>query len=460
VGAVGIVGGGVSGIYAAHELAESGFKVYIIDEKPTIGGRMLLLDKTFPTNDCAMCILSPKMVEVARHPNIEILTLTEIVKISGNVGNFEITLKQKPRYVTDKCSACGNCTNSCPVEVSNEFEEGLTWRKAIYIPIPQAIPTKYLIDRKNCLGVDPNTCARCKTACSLQAIDYNQNEIEFKINVGSLIIACGAETFDPSLQLSYNYRHKNVITSMEFERLLNASGPTGGEIVKPSDGSKPKKIAFIQCVGSRDPSRLRELCSAVCCMYASKEAIVAKEHDPELDITIFFIDIRAHGKGFEQFIDRAKDLGIKYIRCKDVEVKSKPQSDIISLLYEDPEDNTLKSVDLDLVILSVGLMPSKTLDTLSKITNLQLNEYGYINTKLERPIETNIEGVYVCGCAQGPKDIPDCVAQALGTAAKAKTVLYSAKNQLTTEKKYPIEKAIAKVPRIGVFLFKRKSRNH
>jgi heterodisulfide reductase subunit A len=452
VGAVAVIGGGVSGIYAAHELAESGFKVYLIDESPTIGGRMLLLDKTFPTNDCAICILSPKMVEVARHPNIEILTLSEIVKVEGRVGNFKITLRQKPRYVTEKCSACGNCTNACPVEVPNEFERGLTWRKAIYIPIPQAIPTRYLIDRKSCLGADPNTCARCKTACSLNAIDYNQKEREFELKVGSIILACGAETYDPSLQTSYNYRHKNVITSMEFERLMNASGPTGGEIVKPSDGSKPKKIAFLQCVGSRDPSRFRELCSAVCCMYATKEAIVAKEHDPELDITIFFIDLRAHGKGFEEFTSRAKELGIKYVRCKDVEVKSKPRSDMLTLFYEDPDDNQFKSVDFDLVVLSVGLTPSNTLNALSSIMGFKLNKYGYVDTELVRPLETSIEGVYVCGCAQGPKDIPDCVAQACGAAAKAKSALWSVRNQLTVEKKYPPERKIEQKPRIGVFV--------
>ncbi len=452
VGAVAVIGGGVSGIYAAHELAESGFKVYLIDEKPTIGGRMLLLDKTFPTNDCAMCILSPKMVEVARHPNIEILTLCEVLKVKGRVGNFEITLRQTPRYVTEKCSACGNCTNACPVEVPNEFESGLTWRKAIHIPIPQAIPTRYLIDRKSCLGVEPNTCARCKTACSLKAIDYNQKEKVLRLNVGGIILACGAETFDPSTQTSYNYRHKNVITSMEFERLMNASGPTGGEIVKPSGGSKPKRIAFIQCVGSRDPSRLRELCSAVCCMYATKEAIVAKEHDPELDITIFFIDLRAHGKGFEEFTNRAKELGIKYVRCKDVEVKSNPKSDTLALYYEDPDDNRFKSVDLDLVVLSVGLKPSKTLQSISSTIGLKLNKYGYADTKLERPLETSITGVYACGCAQGPKDIPDCVAQACGAAAKAKSALWSARNQLTTEKEYPSEMKIDEDPRIGVFV--------
>ncbi len=451
-GAVAVIGGGVSGIYAAHELAESGFKVYLIEEGPTVGGRMLLLDKTFPTNDCAMCILSPKMVEVARHQNIEILTLSEVARVEGRVGSFEITLRQKPRYVTEKCSACGNCTNACPVEVPNEFENGLTWRKAIHIPIAQAIPTRYLIDRKSCLGADPNTCARCKTACSLKAIDYNQKMKTVQLKVGSIILACGAETYDPTLQTSYNYRHKNVITSMEFERILSASGPTGGEIVKPSDKEKPKKMAFVQCVGSRDPSRFREMCSAVCCMYATKQAIVAKEHDPELDITIFFIDLRAHGKGFEEFTNRAKELGVKYVRCKDVEVKSNPRSDNLTLFYEDPEDNKFKGADLDLVVLSVGLKPSNTLRSLSTIMGLKTNKYGYIETKLERPLETSIKGIYVCGCAQGPKDIPDCVAQACGAAAKAKSTLWSARNQLTVEKKFPPEIKVDGEPRIGVFV--------
>jgi heterodisulfide reductase subunit A len=309
-----------------------------------------------------------------------------------------------------------------------------------------------LIDRKSCLGVDPNTCARCKKVCSLKAVDYDQKERKFTLKVGSIILACGAETFDPSLQTSYNYRHKNVITSMEFERILNASGPTGGEIVKPSDGSKPRRIAFVQCVGSRDPSRLRELCSAVCCMYATKEAIITKEHDPELDVTIFFIDLRAHGKGFEEFTNRAKELGIRYVRCKDVDVKTKPNSNELTLFYEDPNSNQFKTVDFDLVVLSVGLRPSNTLKELSSIMGFELNQYGYVDTRLEKPLETGVEGIYVCGCAQGPKDIPDCVAQACGAAAKAKSVLWSAKDQLTVEKEYPPEKKIDEEPRIGVFV--------
>ncbi len=452
VGAVAVVGGGVSGIYAAHELAESGFKVYLIDERPTIGGRMLLLDKTFPTNDCAMCILSPKMVEVARHQNIEILTLSELLKIEGSAGNFQITLLHKPRYITENCNACGNCTNACPVEVPNEFEQGLTWRRAIYIPIPQAIPTRYVIDRKSCLGVDPDTCARCKRVCRSDAIDYNQKEKVVRLDVGSIILACGAETYDPSLQTSYNYRHKNVITSMEFERMMSASGPTVGEIIKPSDGLKPKRIAFIQCVGSRDPSRLRELCSAVCCMYATKEAIVAKEHDPELDITIFFIDLRAHGKGFEEFTNRAKELGIKYIRCEIPEVVVNEDTQNLTVLYEDPTDNQLKDVDLDLVVLSVGLTPSEALSSFQDTIGLRLDRFGYADTALATPVETSIPGVFVCGTSQGPKDIPDSVVQASAAAAKAEVLLSPVRNQLVRPREYPDEKEIGEEPRIGVFV--------
>jgi heterodisulfide reductase subunit A len=239
---------------------------------------------------------------------------------------------------------------------------------------------------------------------------------------------------------------------MEFERLMNANGPTRGEIIKPSDRSKPKRVAFIQCVGSRDPSRNVELCSTVCCMYATKQAILAKEHDPELDVTIFYIDLRAHGKGFEEFIHRAEELGIKYVRCKDAEVKSKPQSDTLTLIYEDPEDNQLKSADFDLVVLSVGLRPPNKLKKLSRIMGFKLNKYGYVSTKLESPLETDIEGIFVCGCAQGPKDIPDCVAQALGAASKVKSILWSAKNQLTVEKEYPPEREIGEEIRIGVFV--------
>jgi heterodisulfide reductase subunit A len=452
VGAVAVIGGGVAGIFAAHELADSGFKVYIIEEKPTIGGRMLMLDKTFPTNDCSMCILSPKMVEVARHQNIEILSFSEILKVEGQVGNFEITLRQNPRYVTEDCNACGNCAKVCPVKVPNKFEEGLTWRKAIHIPIPQAIPTRYLIDKENCLNIQSNSCGRCQNTCSVKAVDYTQKEKVFKVNVGSIILACGTEIYDPSLQTSLNYRHKNVITSMEFERMMNAGGPTTGEIVKLSDESKPNRIALVQCVGSREPSNSRELCSAICCMQATKECIVIKEHNPDLEITIFYIDLRAFGKGFEEFTNRAKELGIKYVRCKDVDVKSIPNSDSLTLFYEDPEDNHFKSSEFDLVVLSVGLKPPKTLQALSNTMGLKLNKYGYIDTKIESPLETNIDGIYVCGSVQGPKDVPDSVAQACGAAAKAKSTLWDSRNKLTKEKKYPPEREPGKEPRIGVFV--------
>jgi heterodisulfide reductase subunit A len=454
VGAVAVIGGGISGIYAALELAESGFKVYLIEERPTIGGRMLQLDKTFPTNDCAICILAPKLAEVSRHPNIELLTYCELLSVTGKAGNFEIELLKKARFVDEqRCTGCGICSSKCPVKIPDVMNENIGLTKCIGVPLPQAVPLVALINKENCLYFTKDVCRICEKICEAKAVDFTQKDKKVRLKVGSIIISAGAEAYDPTPETVLNYKHENVITSTEFERFLSASGPTKGSIIKPSDGTKPKRIGFIQCVGSRDPSIGRELCSAVCCMYATKEAIVAKEHDPELDVYIFFIDLRAYGKGFEEFTKRAEDeYNIKYIRCKDVEIKGNINSDLLTIYYEDPEDNEFKTIDLDLVVLSVGLRPPKSLKKLAKMLNLELSEYGYVKTRLDKPLETSIEGVYVCGTAQGPKDIPDCVAQACGAAAKAKALLSSARNQLTIEKEFPKEREIKEEPRIGVFV--------
>ncbi|MCK5559488.1 MAG: CoB--CoM heterodisulfide reductase iron-sulfur subunit A family protein, partial [Thermoplasmata archaeon] len=302
-----VIGGGIAGIQAALDLADSGVKVYLIERSPSLGGRMAQLDKTFPTNDCAMCILSPKLVTASRHKNIELLTLSEVKKVEGEAGDFKVTVVRHPRYVDEsKCVGCGACAEKCPAKTPNEFDLGRAYRKAIYIPFPQATPMKYTVDKINCLYFKmlakgkEGACLLCEKVCEAEAIDHKMEGSEIELEAGSIIVATGFDMIDPHIRTEYGYGiHENVVTALEFERLLNASGPTKGRITRLSDGNVPKRIAFIQCYGSRDLHYGCKYCSRVCCMYAMKEAILAKEHEKEIeDITIYYMDIRAYGKGF------------------------------------------------------------------------------------------------------------------------------------------------------------------
>jgi heterodisulfide reductase subunit A len=310
-----IIGGGVAGIQAALDLADTGYKVYLVEKSPSIGGKMAQIDKTFPTMDCSICILAPKMSDVGKHPNIELLTNSEVTEVGGYIGNFKVKVQKKPRYVTKECTTCGDCVDVCPVEVPNEFEVGLTWRKAIYIPFAQAVPALYLIDEKSCLGIEPNTCAKCKEVCGPDAIDFNNKAEEVELEVGTIIVATGLDVYDPVALTEYGYmKFPNVITSMEFERLINAGGPTGGRLMRPSDLQIPKAVAFIQCIGSRSEKRGNSYCSNVCCMNTIKDCLLIKEHWPETKLYVFYLDIRAYGKGFEDLYKRAKREGVIFVR--------------------------------------------------------------------------------------------------------------------------------------------------
>ena len=452
-GSVAVVGGGIAGIQAALDLADSGFKTYLIESRPSIGGVMSQLDKTFPTNDCAMCILSPKLVETARHPNIELISYSDVKSISGKAGDFKVKIVKKARYVDEtKCTGCGSCTEKCPSKVPDEYNAGMSKRKSIYIPFAQAIPRIATIDAAHCLYLTKGKCGVCKKVCGPKAVDYEQKDKEIELNVGSVILATGFKPFDPSILKNYRFDHPDVITSLQFERLLSASGPTQGHVTKQSDGKVPKNIAFIQCVGSRNPRIERKHCSSVCCMYATKESIIAKEHDPELNITIFHIDIRAYGKNFEEFYNRAqREYGIKYINSRPPEVVV-GANNALSLKYEDFNTGDLKTQDFDLVVLSIGLDPADSTRELAQSSGIGLDDFGNIATSIEKPVESSVAGIYVCGVAQGPKDIPDTVAQASAAASKAAALLSSERGTLIKERKFPDEKQLSPDPRIGVFV--------
>ena len=336
VGAVMVVGGGVAGIQASFDLADSGFKVYLVDKGPSIGGVMAQLDKTFPTNDCSMCILSPKLVATGRHPNITILTNAEITGLNGEAGNFEVKIRKNSRYIIeDKCNGCGICAQKCPIEAVDKFNEGLANRGAVYVEYPQAVPLKYKIDREKCIG-----CGTCYEICKARAIAYDQKESEVALNVGSIILAPGFEPFDAKLKSEYGYgRFPNVVTSIEFERILSASGPYGGLVLSPSDGEIPKKIAFIQCVGSRDYQLGNTYCSAACCMYGMKEAVIAKEHTPiKLDASIFYMDMRSYGKEFDAYRNRAEEeYGIRFTRSRVAGVTEDPSTSNLFVHYVEDE---------------------------------------------------------------------------------------------------------------------------
>ncbi|MFB0502513.1 MAG: FAD-dependent oxidoreductase [Candidatus Bathyarchaeia archaeon] len=450
VGSVLVVGAGIGGIQAALDLAESGFKVYAVDNSSAIGGVMAQLDKTFPTNDCSMCILSPKLVECGRHLNIEVLTCSEVTNISGKTGNFNVSVRQRPRYVdVEKCTGCGVCAEFCPVDAIDAFNKGLSERTAIHINYPQAVPLVYTIDRERCIG-----CGLCKNVCLADAIDYSDQEKEVKLNVGAVILAPGVEEFNARLKSEYGYgRYPNVVTSIEFERILSASGPFMGRVQRPSDGDIPRKIAFIQCVGSRDVTCGNGYCSSVCCMYATKEAVIAREHMSQIEPTIFYIDLRAYGKDFDKYIERAKEeYGVRFVRCRVAVVEEMPGNQDLRIRYE-TEDGRLHDEEFDLVVLSLGFTPSENVGKLAKTLGVKLNEYGFCKIQPFHPLETSKPGVFVCGMFSSPKDIPETVTQASAAAASVGELLSSARGTLVKRKEYPEEVDVrGQPPRIGVFI--------
>ncbi|OFV65764.1 MAG: heterodisulfide reductase, subunit A [Candidatus Syntrophoarchaeum butanivorans] len=445
VGAVLVIGGGIAGIQAALEVADQGFKVYLVERSGSIGGVMARLDKTFPTNDCSMCIESPKMVEVGRHPNISVIPNGEVISVSGREGRFTVRIVRRNLYVDDRaCVGCIDiCASVCPIELPSEHEFMIGGRKAIYIPFPQAVPLVAKIDTDHCIG-----CRFCEAACERDAIDYFRGDIEEELEVGSIIVASGIEPFDPSAIPEYGYGLlENVITAPQYERLLSPAGPTEGRILRPSDGKVPEKVAWIQCVGSRDDEY--PCCSSVCCMYATKEAMATSG-----ERYIFYIDLRSYGKAFEIFYREAKKIGVRYIRGRPgIILQDRDKNPIIR--FEDTDTGEVSELKVDLVVLSVGLRPSATNPGLSRVLGISLNEYGFFNPKdLLHPLETDREGIYICGSATGPKDIPDSVTEATGAATRAILPIIQARGREIPRKARIKERVVSPgdPPRVGVFV--------
>ena len=450
IGAVLVVGGGISGVQTALDLADSGFKVYLVEKRASIGGTMAQLDKTFPTNDCSMCIMAPKLVAAGRHENIELITNTEVEMIQGVPGDFVVTLKKNTlRVDEDKCTGCGECAIKCPVETQDEYNEGMKKRKAIFVAYPQAVPLVFSIDKNVCIG-----CGICKEECKAQAVVYEKKSEALEIPVGAVILCPGFEEFDARLKKEYGYgEFKNVVTSIEFERMLSATGPYFGTVMRPSDGEIPRKVAFIQCVGSRDQKVGNPYCSSVCCMYAIKEAIIAGEHTEGLKPHIFFMDVRAVGKEFEDYRARAeKEYGVVMHRGSRVaSVGEDPLTKNLFLRYSLGSETTTE--EFDLVVLSVGMRPSADAEKLSKRLGFKLNKYGFCETDVFSPLSTSRPGIFVSGSFAAPKDIPTTVAEASGSVAKAAALIAEARNTLVTVKEYLPEIDVAgQEPRIGVFV--------
>ncbi len=458
-GSVLVIGGGIAGIQTSLDLTELGFKVYLVERTPSIGGRMAQLDKTFPTNDCSLCILAPKMVEVFRNPNIELMAYHEVQKVAGKPGDFTVSVLKKPRYIDDtKCKGCGDCAIKCPkIEVPNIFDMNLGKRKSVYIPFPQAVPPVYLIDPELCLKFTKGVCGVCEKVCTAEAIDYEQQPKEIKLKVGAIVVATGFDMFAEELSSRWGYHYENVVNALEYERILCASGPFGGHVLRPSDQKEPKKIAFIQCAGSRDLHEGVPYCSSVCCMYTAKEAIITKEHSELSQCFVFRHDIRAFGKNFYEFTQRAQDeYGVKYFQTKISTVEEDPETTDLIIHYEDLKTGEFKDFRANLVVLATPLVPSKGTEELGKILDIELDHYNFYKEKtyFNKSLSSK-DGIFLCGFCQGPMDIPETVADASGVASQVTTLLNSVKFTEVKEKVYEIPEKEVKItdePRIGVLI--------
>ncbi len=431
-----VIGGGIAGIQTALDIADAGFPVDIVEKKPTIGGKMAQLDKTFPTLDCAACILTPKMVDVAQNENIRIFSYSEVSEIKGFVGNFDVTIKKNARYVKeDICTGCGACVEKCPMKkVPNEFNLGMDNRSAIYIPFAQAVPKVATIDPSACNMLKNGKCGLCSKVCAAGAIDYTQKDEYIQEKYGAIVVATGFNpiSMDKFDEFAYN-QSKDVITSLEFERLTNAAGPTAGHLERPSDGKSPKTIVFVQCVGSRCDAcaeKGKEYCSKICCMYTAKHAMLVRDKYPDTEVYVFYIDVRTPGKNFDEFYRRAvEEYGVKYV--KGMVGKVTPEGDKLKVQASDLISNKQLHIDADLVVLAAAIEPDKSARPLATMLTASMDTNDFFteaHPKL-RPVESPTAGVFLSGACQGPKDIPETVSQA--GAAASKVIGLLAKDKLT-----------------------------
>jgi heterodisulfide reductase subunit A len=443
-----VVGGGIAGIHASLTLANAGKKVYLVERDPTIGGHMAMFDKTFPTLDCAACILTPKMSQVKNHPNITLWTYSEVSKVDGYVGNYKIAVKRKPRYINEElCVGCMDCIEKCVYKegkTPDEFNVGLSKRKPIYIPFPQATPQIVVIDPETCIEFKSGRCKKtCVEACDRKAIDFKQQEEIKEIEVGTIILTTGFQTFDAKRTPYYGYgKYSNVYTSLEVERLVNASGPTTGEVIL-RDGRQPKSIGIIHCVGSRDKNTNR-WCSRTCCMYSLKLAHLLKEHT-NAEVYNFYIDMRTPGKGYEEFYDKLLEENVHFIRGRVAEVTDsavRPEEEgKLIIRAEDTMIGIVRRVPVDMVVLAVGMEPHADSQDVRRMFNISCSTEGFF---LERhpklaPVDTFTDGIYIAGACQGPKDIPDTVAQAGAAAAQALTLIDTGEIELEPNTAYVVQ---------------------
>jgi heterodisulfide reductase subunit A len=422
-----VIGGGVAGIQAALDIADGGIDVILVEREPSIGGHMAQYDKTFPTLDCASCILTPRMVEAATHPRITVHTYSELEEVTGFVGNYKVKIRKRARSVDlEKCTGCGDCLEKCPVKVSSEFEADLATRGAIYRPFPQAVPAAPALDREHCTYfLKDGKCGICKKICPTDAIDYDDADEVITDHVGAIVAATGFHFYDATKYTEYGYgKYPDVISWLQFERLTNSSGPTGGKLRRPSDGKAPETIVFIHCVGSRDPSKGFPYCSRICCMATAKHAVIARSKVPDAKIYSFYIDIRAAGKGYEEFVRRAiEQEDIQFIKGRPARVLQKNGKLIVR--SENAFTGRPMEVEADLVVLTNGARAQEDAPKLAQILGIGYDQYGFFNElhpKL-RPVETNKAGIFLAGMCQGPKDIPESVAQASASAAKTLALL-------------------------------------
>ncbi len=436
-----VIGAGIAGIQASLELADAGIKTYLVEKEPSIGGNMSRLDKTFPTLDCSQCILTPKMVDVERNPNIELMTYSEVEEIGGYIGNFDVTIRKKSRYVyEDKCNGCGKCQEVCPVSRPNEFDLGLQPRKAAYVPFPQAVPLKFTIDMDSCIK-----CDLCKgeDACGeLEAIDFDKPDDLVNVKVGTIIVATGFDLYNVERKEEWGYKvYDNVVNGLEFERLIGASGPTGGNVVRPSDGKKPKSVGFVLCAGSRDQDEedgAKPYCSRVCCMYSLKHAHQLIEKIPGCQPYLFYMDIRSFGKAYEEFYYRIQNEGGKFIRGRVAKITEDPVTKNLIVTAEDTLLGQPLEVELDMVVLASAVVPAESTQKIKNLLTLSNSPDGFLleaHPKLN-PMSTTTDGVFLAGMCQGPRDIPDVVGHAAAAAAAASIPIH--KGSVTLEPIYAI----------------------